>query len=45
MALSGVQIIGKGVVEEKPGEVGLDRQGSVIYVRGLALILGTAEGH
>lgn len=44
MALSGVQIVGKEVVEEKAGEVGLDRQGSVIYVKGAGLDSGHCRG-
>lgn len=36
-ALSGVEMVGKEAVEEAAGEVGLDRQGSVIYVKGAGL--------
>lgn len=42
MAFSGVKIIGKGMVKEKDA---VDRQGSIIYVKGLGLIVGTVEGH
>lgn len=45
MALSGMKIVGKGVVGEKNREVGQDKQDSEIYVKGLDLILGAAENH
>ena len=44
MAFSGVKIIGKGMVEEKDGEVGHDREGSIISVKGTRNCRGSLKG-
>lgn len=44
MEFSGVKIIGKGMVEEKDGEVGHDREGSIICVKGTRNCRGSLKG-
>ena len=43
MALSGMWIVGKGVVGDKTGWVGQDKQGSEIYAEGVGFHPGGSK--